>query len=390
MKKYKILWGICGIGNGHTQRQLPLIEHFIKNSRIVIFAYDSSYKFFIKYFSNNPNIRVLEVAVPFYVGNKEGIDFEATEKLDKNHKDYTKINDKARVQAEEIIGTPDLVISDYEPISAEYAYKHNASLITVDQQSKYLVGEFPKELHNETYADEVARLKLFFPTACARLACSFFDVVKNEKFPADVNTNLVGVNEVNNSVLMFPPILKDSILDMQNTPTAPTSLLVYFSSQKEFPQSLEEVIGVCATKPEVQFHIFVPNIEDDSLSGYKTLENINLYKHGDEGFPDILKNCSGIISTAGHTLLSEAMCLGIPVYAIPLAVYEQQMNAEVIDKNKFGICSTQITSEKLSHFISNLSHFRSSIKADKTVLLRGNGREKVIEFIESKLNPIER
>lgn len=364
MKKQKILYGVCGIGNGHTQRQLPLIEHFSKNADIVIFTYDSSYDFYIEHFKSNPNITVLNVAVPFYVGNSQGIDFEATEKLAKNKKDYAGINGRAIASAEKIIGTPDLVISDYEPTSADYAYKHKVPLVTIDQQSKYMVGEFPLELNGLTYVDEVARLKMFFPKASARIACSFFDVIRNKN---------------KDEVLMFPPIIRDSVISTENDPSSPISVLVYFSSQKEFPQSLEDVVEICSCMPDANFHIFVPN-KKAGLS----FKNVAFYEHGDEKFGDILRSCRGIISTAGHTLLSEAMYLGIPVYAIPLAVYEQQMNAEVITINSFGIKSKTINKEELRYFMSNLSKFREAIKKDKSVLLRGDGKKKIIEFIESK------
>lgn len=360
----KILYGVCGIGNGHTQRQLPLIEYFSKNHQIVIFAYDNSFHFYSDYFKNNRSVTVLEVAVPFYVGSKEGIDFVATENLDSNKKDYAGINRLAKARAHDILGKANLVITDYEPISAEYAYEHKIPLVTIDQQSKYLTGEFPAELRGETYADEVARLKLFFPNASARIACSFFDVTKKKE---------------GEDVLMFPPIIRDSVLGTGNNPTTPASILVYLSSQKQFPQSLDEVVSVCSLVPEIHFHIFSANRVQNLFS-----ENVTFYKHGDIRFATLLGNCSGIISTAGHTLLSEAMHLSIPVYAIPLAVYEQQMNAEVIDRNSFGIRAETINEERLKYFITNLSHFRHAIKDDKKVLLRGSGTEGIIKYIESK------
>ena len=364
MKKYKILYGVCGIGNGHAQRQLPLIEYFSSKAQIVIFAYDTSFDFYSKYFEGKPEITVLNVAVPFYVGNKEGIDFEATEKLESNKKDYTSINEKAVTQAEEIIGLVDLVITDYEPISAQYAYKHKIPLITIDQQSKYLAGDFPTELGGETYADEVARLKLFFPEATVRIACSFFNLEKK------INSE---------DVIIVPPVLKESVLNMQHTLSSTTTILVYLSSQREFPQSLEQISLICSLSPEVDFHIFAANLNEEPA-----YQNVTFYKHGDSKFYDVLKKCSGIVSTAGHTLLSEAMYLGIPVYAIPLPVYEQQMNAEIIDRNKFGIKSGTFSREKLKYFISNISEFKNFIQIDTGVLLRGDGREHIIKLIEEK------
>ncbi|OGL98298.1 hypothetical protein A2318_00535 [Candidatus Uhrbacteria bacterium RIFOXYB2_FULL_45_11] len=360
----KILYGVCGIGNGHTQRALPLIEHFAKQHQVVIFAYGSSLAFFRKQFDGHDHILVLEVAVPFYVGNKEGIDFEATKNLPANQKEFDAINANAFALTEELLGTPDLVISDYEPISAEYSYKHNAPLVTIDQQSKYLTGDFPTELHGETFADEVARLKLFFPIANDRIACSFFDVTKT----------LDGMD-----VKMFPPILKESILDLRNIPAEPKQILVYLSSQKEFPQTLEEIVHVCASQPDVQFHIFAPDTDRASSD-----ENVSFYKHGDASFVPLLATCSGIISTAGHTLLSEAMHLGIPVYAIPLPVYEQQMNAEVIDQNGFGLRAEAIEKEALERFIVHLESCRSAILSDTRVLLKGDGTEKIVRYLNGK------
>ncbi len=362
----KILYGVCGIGNGHTQRQLPLIEYFSKKNKIVIFAYDTSFDFYLDYFKDNPLVTVLEVAVPFYVGDKDGIDLEATKNLPSNKKDYDAINGKAMAAAEKIIGTPDVVITDYEPVSAQYAYKHQAPLITIDQQSKYLAGKFPSELHGQTYADEVARLKMFFPTAIVRIACSFFDVTRKKD----------GEN-----VLMVPPIIKSSILYMKNSPEEPASILVYFSSQRELQQNLDDVAFILSEIPEVQFHIFASSI--DNQNEYK---NVHFYKHGDNRFGEVLRKCSGIVSTAGHTLLSEAMYLGIPVYAIPFPLYEQQMNAEVVHKNMFGIRSETINKRDLENFIKNIPQYRDSIKRDKKILLRGSGEQKIITVVEDILH----
>ena len=89
------------------------------------------------------------------------------------------------------------------------------------------------------------------------------------------------------------------------------------------------------------------------------------------------------MSTAGHTLLSEAMFLGIPVYAVPLDLYEQQMNAYVIGRFGFGINHTEIDSEKLNDFISQLSSFSKNIAQDQNRLLRRPGQLEIIRSLEA-------
>ncbi|MBI5066226.1 hypothetical protein HZA97_08375 [Candidatus Woesearchaeota archaeon] len=359
----KILWGISGIGTGHTHRQLPLMQHFSKKCKIVIFAYQESYKFYDKYFKNKKNISVLKIDIPFWAGNKKGLDFKATERINKN-KDFLTINCKALAKAQKLLGKPNLVITDYEPLSAQYAYAYSVPLVTIDQQSKYLVGKFPESLGNQGYKDEIMRLRMFFPKADARIACSFFKVNKKQK-----------------EVLIFPSTLKKEIINLKRKKSQSKSILVYISSQREFVQSSNEIIKIFESRKETNFYVFTRNVASIKL---KTSSNIHLYEHGDPIFYKILQECSGIISTAGHMLLSEAMYLGIPVYAIPLAVYEQQMNAHIINENKLGISNQKINTEKLNYFIKNLTRFEQNIKKDKKVLLRKPGQEKIIKFLENK------
>lgn len=80
----KILWGVCGIGLGHTNRQLPLIEHLRQRNKIVILAYGESLKAYRKLFAADANVTVLPVAVPFMVGSATGLDFAASAQLAAN------------------------------------------------------------------------------------------------------------------------------------------------------------------------------------------------------------------------------------------------------------------------------------------------------------------
>jgi len=365
MKKFKILYGICGIGNGHTYRQLPVIEYFAQTCETMIFAHGASYDFYTEHFKNNPSVRIVWVAVPFYVGAPGGLDFKATAETFLNRKqDVFKTNCLALDRAQSELGKPDLVITDYEPISAQYAYAHNVPLVTIDQQSKYLCGDFPDKIDGFTFEDEVVRLHMFFPKVDARIACSFFNVPIKDNF---------------DKVMIFPPIIKDSIAKL-NRSSVSNSFLVYISSAREYTQTLETVIKALAAQKDSKFYVFMDKPANNILS--KNTENVSIYRHGDPRFTGVLKECQGIISTAGHSLISEAMYLGVPVYAVPVSPYEQHMNAEVINRNGFGISHKNIDNDRLCYFIENIPKFRDHIFKDKTVLLRGKGQDKIINFLE--------
>lgn len=376
MRKAKILYGVCGIGMGHTYRQLPLLDRLAKEAEIVLFVYGESLEFYSKHFAGNPNVHVLQVSVPFFVGNAKGLDMEATtrriEEDAKRGVDHVAINKEATHKAWALIGVPDLVVSDYCPISAQYAYGFDAPLVTIDQQSKYLAGDYIEELGGTTCLDEVERLRLFFPEADLRIACSFFRVPKNPQ-----------VTEV---VTILPPIIKPAIVELRKRrrkTVQSNSILVYISSQREFVQPLEEVLQVLSKAPEFRFTVFVKELPEAVAQSAPA--NVKLRRHGDPRFLDHLAECKGIVSTGGHSLVSEVMYLGIPAYLIPLAVYEQQVNSHVVGRNGFGVCAETLNVPELRCFLANLVGYAANIRKDRKVLVRGSGERRILGLLKQQL-----
>ena len=79
------------------------------------------------------------------------------------------------------------------------------------------------------------------------------------------------------------------------------------------------------------------------------------------------------------------MYLNIPVYAIPMNLYEQQLNAKIIGDNFFGLNEHTINIDSLEKFISNNNFYINNIiKSD--VLFKKNDDNNVINYILSFLN----
>ncbi len=373
MSKLKILYGVCGIGMGHTIRQLPMIDYFANaDHRLVIFGYGESLRFFARRFAGKKHVTVLPVSVPFFVGNHEGLDFKATlARYSNRAHDYLAYNLAAMAKAQELIGKADLAISDYEPVCAQFAYACGTPLVTIDQQSKYLVGDFPEQLRGNHYNDEVARLLMFFPLAAARLACSFFQVKHRE-------------GTTQNQVLIQPPILRESVLKLsRKVAEGRKSIIVYVSSQQDFVQDTAAVMAVLQAQQNVDFHVFTKN--GIAWGGSReAADNVAFHMHGDSRFDELLAGCSGLITTGGHSLLSEAMHLGIPAYVVPLPVYEQQMNAHVLDVNGFGVSRSTVNESDLGEFLAKLGGYADAIKNDTTVLMRGSGEAAIIAYLEER------
>ena len=94
----KILYGISGIGTGHSNRQMPIIEHFAKDSEIAIFCYNESYRIYSKKFSGQNNVTIIPVDIPFIVGNLHGLDWKETASVNRD-KDFNTINSLAMAKS---------------------------------------------------------------------------------------------------------------------------------------------------------------------------------------------------------------------------------------------------------------------------------------------------
>lgn len=368
MKRPKILWGVCGIGLGHARRQLPVIQHYAGSSEIALFTYGSGLPFFRKHFRGQTHIKVHEVCVPYWPGNPDGLDFAQAARVSRRtHLDLS-LNARAMEQAHKQIGVPDLVVSDYEPVSAQYAYAMNAPLMTLDQQSKYIEADFPPKLAGTSFVDEVMRLGMFFPKADRRLACSFFAVTQSGRRP--------------HSVSIIPPILDEAISRMRRQPDPAPLIVVYLSEQCKDPRQVDALVALLADHPTIRFAVYLPKeTHRPAACGH-----LRFYQHGSAAFLKHLAMCHGIISTAGHSLLSEAMHLEIPVLALPLKLYEQQMNAHIIAQGGFGLSALHLTAKILREFLGNLPAYHQQIKQDRHLLLRGEGLQVVCREINHILS----
>ena len=87
-------------------------------------------------------------------------------------------------------------------------------------------------------------------------------------------------------------------------------------------------------------------------------------KKSEDGFLRLLSSCSYVIQGGSHTLMTEALYLGKPIFTIPLkAMVEQRFNALYIDRLKYGMQADMehLNPTDLYLFESNLETFRQNI-----------------------------
>ena len=362
----KILIGVCGIGKGHCIRQYELSRELIKNGHEVrIFTYGEGINFF-----SNSKMKVYDVYVPMitFKGDKINV-------YDCIKRNWLKIipgkihnnNIYRELLRENFL--PDLCISDHEPTVAKIAYKLNKPLINIDQHSKFIYMN--DTINGYSNIEEKRRLQFFFPKSDKKFVVSFYDLPKG-MLP-------------NNIELLYPIIRNDLKEISKQVNSKKKQILVYFSKYIDIPikQSMEEIIKIFNSFKNYNFIIFSTEY---AKSGEKIKENVTILKNQRERFVKELINSCAVISTAGHTLISEALYCNIPLFVIPLPTYDQNYCGKFINDNQIGYSSDLITIKNLSKFLNNIEMYRNNIKKCENLVKEMN----TLKYLVSKIEEYEK
>jgi uncharacterized protein (TIGR00661 family) len=346
-----IVLGVCGFGNGHSVRQTPILEGLIQRGHAVfLITNDQSYHYFSERFPHIPNARVY---VPVIHSSARGIDLAATAQDKRNIlPDANAAFWGACERIERAFGgPPDLVISDYDAVSAQIAYLFSAPLVTLDQQSKFLGYAFPA-LDGFTPDEHRMRLSMFFPTARQRIATSFYtvDFAPRPAFP----------------VTIIPPIIGHDVKRLGRG-SRQKHIAVYISAANLTRQSWADMLAVFREFPGTTFCTFTPE------TGTPTPPNVISMPNSRVEFLACLRDSAGVIATAGHNLISEALYLQVPLYLLPFHHYEQLYNAEVIASEGLGVTSADVTPDCLSAFITRLDDYRARFTESTHIYSRFDG-----------------
>jgi uncharacterized protein (TIGR00661 family) len=207
----------------------------------------------------------------------------------------------------------DLVITDFEPISARIARRQSLPSIGLGHQYAF-VHEIPMNGDNP--------LTRF--------------VIKNFA-PVDYP---VGLHWHHFNQPILPPIVPDKI--KRGHEKIENMILVYLPFER-----LEEILAMVKPFGRYDFYIYHRLIEAED-SG-----NIHLRPYSRPGFLADLNDCEGVISNAGFELASEAMALGKKILVKPLAgQMEQTSNALSLATLKLGMVMASLDNGRLAQFLN--------------------------------------
>lgn len=279
----KILYGVQGTGNGHITRARAMACALKEKKVSVDFFFSGRNK--LEYFSMDEFGEYRA---------KKGISF-LTEQGRVNYV-KTVLNCSPWYFLKEIraldLSSYDLVLNDFEPISAWAAKKQNVPCIGISHQNAFRY-EVPKKGNN--WLDNKF-IRHFAPSDIhIGLHWYHFD---QPILPPIVHTNKAHKAEAGKQVLVYLPF--ESIHDI-------TDLLLRFTGKK--------------------FVCYHPDIKNEQM-----IENIEYRKLSYTGFQKELHRCQGVIANGGFELPSEALSLGKKLLLKPLfGQFEQESNVATLE-----------------------------------------------------------
>jgi len=242
-------------------------------------------------------------------------------------------NLKKRGQLKELVGSfkPDLCISDMEPIVTILANMYKIPLISLDNQRMLtnLEIKIPKK-YKKGYLLAKGIINSFSRGATHYIVMSFSNAKKVKK-----NTFIV------------PPIIRNEVKQQRKNIKYGDKILVYLTKENK------KVLKVLK-KINEKFVIYGYN--KNAMDG-------NLEFKKKDSFLDDLIKCKAIIATAGFSLISEAVCLNKPYFALPFkGHFEQIVNALFLREASFGDYSEKLTEKDIKDFLKNLDKYKKKLK----------------------------
>ena len=282
----KILYSIQATGNGHIARANELLSYFSRHGDVDVFLSGSN--------SSLPTtlpVKYRSKGLSLFYGNHGGLDYW---KICKAFAPVRIINEARQLPVEKY----DMVISDFEAITALACKIKNIPFIHFGHQASFISGKTPRPPKKDLAGEWILQ---HYCTSSNSIGLHFKSYDKN----------------------IFSPVLKEAILKAE--PVNNGHITVYLSHYSD-----AIIQKTLARFRHLQFHVF---------SKFKTrierTDNIVFMPVSNDAFTKSMITSCGVISGAGFETPAEALFLGKKLMCLPIqGQYEQLCNAAAV--KEFG------------------------------------------------------
>ncbi|MFC0319640.1 MULTISPECIES: glycosyltransferase family protein [Olivibacter] len=278
----KILYAVQGTGNGHLSRAMDVIPCLKKRAEVDILVSgiqaDLDLPFEVKYRKHG---------LSFIFGKAGGVDLWRTF-----------MSNKVRDIVKEVNETPvedyDLVINDFEPVTAWACHLREHPCIGMSHQSAVLDSKSPKP-------EEVDMMGKF---------------ILKHYAPVDVS---YGFHFQPYSPSIFTPVIRRQIREQEISDKGHYTVYLPAYDDARLLKSLLRF-------DQVQWDVFSKHNRVPF-----SLKNVNVQPINNQKFVESMASCHGILCGAGFETPAEALFLGKKLMVVPMKnQYEQHLNAAAL------------------------------------------------------------
>ena len=310
----KILYAIQGTGNGHLSRARDIIPVLQTKGELDILVSGIQADIDLPY----PVAYKLK-GLSFIFGKKGGVDVLET---------YKKANIKKLLS--EIKSLPvekyNLVINDFEPVSAWACFFKNKPCVGLSHQSAVLNKNAPQPKHIDVLGKSV--LKNYAPVT-AQYGFHFNRYDEN----------------------IFTPVIRRQVRELQ--PQNKKHYTVYLPAYND-----SRIIKMLQEFPEIQWQVFSKHSKEEMQ-----FNNIAVYKIDNNAFLQSMANAEGILCGAGFETPAEALFLKKKLMVVPMKnQYEQHCNAAAL--KEMGVPVIKSLKPKHLHKIKSWINSEATVTVD--------------------------
>jgi len=322
----RIVYGVSGEGSGHSSRSRVVLEHLVEaGHQVKVVTYGRGIGHLKKDFD------VFETVGLHIASDNNRLSPLKTllHNLQQLPEGHGKLKELRREVFKGFV--PEVVVTDFEPMSAYLAHHYDIPLVTIDNQHRlrYMDYDYPPQWKNDRNL-AVGIIRAMVPKPDVSLVTTYyFGELKNRR------------------TFLFAPLLRSQVLDLK--PSTGDHILVYLTS------GFEGFVELLKGFPRERFLIYGQGDQGEQA-------NLTFKTPSTDGFLQDLATCKGVMATAGFTLITESLHLKKPYLALPMGgQFEQAINAAFLEKLGCGVNLHQLIPAGIGDFLYRLPEFEAAL-----------------------------
>lgn len=278
----KILYAIQGTGNGHIARAEDIIPILKEHGDLDLFVSGAQADIKLPY-----PVKYKSKGLSFYFGKSGGVDLINTFRKNSSTDVYKEIS---KFPVEKY----DLIVNDFEPISAWACYKKGKKCIALSHQSALLSPRCPKPKHYDPVGDWI--LKKYAPSN-AHVGFHFSEFDEN----------------------IFTPVIRASVRNAEVK--VKDHYTVYLPAYDD-----KKLVPLLLNFPYIRWHVFSKHAKKPYH-----VNRLSVYPVNNSEFQISMATSTGVLCGAGFETPAEALYLNKKLIVVPMKnQYEQYYNAAAL------------------------------------------------------------